>query len=226
MEVGRPEQQIREPESVVYLLRHGESATNVQRVFATRKLDPPLSEEGVRQAAAQAEALREAGLGAIYASTLRRARETAEMVGLRCRLPVTYTDALREVHVGIIDGKPIDDPDNYQVYRDVVARWQEGRTEAGFPAGETLDDVAQRFRRFITGLDLRDRPVLMVGHGVLFMAVIWLFCDNRRPIIEDNYMGRGHVSVLCRRDDHFRLIRFNVSPDQALQGALLKLQLC
>jgi probable phosphoglycerate mutase len=206
---------------VIYLLRHGESATNVQRVFATRKLDPPLSERGVRQAAAQAEALREVGLAAIYASTLRRARETAEMVGLRCGLPVTYTDALREVHVGIIDGKSIDDPGNYQVYRDVVARWQEGRAEVGFPEGETLHDIAQRFRPFVTGLEVQDGPVLMVGHGVLFMAVIWLFCDNRRPMIEENYMGRGHISVVCRGDDRFRLTRFNVSPEQALQGALL-----
>ena len=221
MDVGPPEHQIRVPESMVYFLRHGESATNVQRVFATRRLDPPLSEQGMRQAAAQAEALREVGLAAIYASTLRRARQTAEMVGLRCGLPVTYTDALREVHVGMIDGKPIDDPGNYQVYRDVVAGWQEERTEIGFPAGETLEDVAQRFHRFVTGLDLQDRPVLMVGHGVLFMAVIWLFCDNRRPMIEDNYMGRGHISVLCRRDGRFRLTRFNVSPEQALQGALL-----
>jgi probable phosphoglycerate mutase len=222
MDGGRPKQQIGKPESMVYLLRHGESATNVQRIFATRKLDPPLSEEGVRQAVAQAEALREVGLVSICASTLRRARETAEMVGHRCGLPVTYTDALREVHVGIIDGKSIDDPGNYQVCRDVVARWQEGCTETGFPEGETLNEVARRFRRFITGLEAQDEPVLIVGHGVLFMAVIWLFCDNRRPMIEDNYMGRGHLSVLCRSKDRFRPIRFNVSPEQALQGALLQ----
>jgi broad specificity phosphatase PhoE len=222
MDAGRSDQEIREPESMAYLLRHGESATNVQRVFATRRLDPPLSEAGVRQAAAQADALGKAGLVAIYASTLRRARETAEMVGHRCGLPVTYTDALREVHVGVIDGKSIDDPDNYQVYREVVAHWQEGRTEMGFPGGETLDDVARRFRGFIAGLESQDGPVLMVGHGVLFMAVIWLFCDNRRPVIEDNYMGRGHLSELCRRRERFRLVRFNVSPKQALQGALLE----
>jgi broad specificity phosphatase PhoE len=135
---------------------------------------------------------------------------------------VTYTDALREVHVGVIDGKPIDDPDNLQVYRGVVAGWQEGRMETGFTGGETLDDVARRFSGFIAGLESQDGPVLIVGHGVLFMAVIWLFCDNHRPVIEDNYMGRGHLSVLCRSKERFRLVRFGVSPEQALQGALLK----
>ncbi|NLF00412.1 MAG: histidine phosphatase family protein [Anaerolineales bacterium] len=205
----------------LFLLRHGESVTNVQRVFATRKLDPLLSEAGLQQAELQAEALAKVGLAAIYASTLRRARQTAEIVGRQCGLSVRHTDLLREVHVGIVDGLSIEDPVNRRVYDDTVMGWGQDRLEVGFPDGETLGDVERRFRAFLNGLGAAEDPILVVGHGVLFMAIVWLFCDDRHPQIEDNYMGRGHVSILRGQGDRFRLEAFNVSPEDALRGALL-----
>lgn len=55
-------------ELTLYLLRHGESEANVGRVFASRKVDPPLTTEGIRQAEAQGEFLKTVGLTAIHAS--------------------------------------------------------------------------------------------------------------------------------------------------------------
>jgi len=210
-------------ELTLFLLRHGESAGNAGRVFATRSLDPPLTETGVAQVTMQAEALSSVRFGAIYASPLLRARQSAAIVSQRCGLPVQVVDSLREVHVGILDGKSIDDASTLALYEQVVAEWGDGQAEAGFPAGETLSDVRRRFQAFLDGLgDTQDRPVLVVAHGVLFMAVVWIWAENHLPKIRDNYMGRGHLTVLSSAGrGMFRVAKFNISPEAALEGALL-----
>jgi len=66
----------------LYLLRHGESLANVDRVFAARKVDPPLSNVGIQQITMQAESLKSVDFSAMYASLLLRARQNAEIVTL------------------------------------------------------------------------------------------------------------------------------------------------
>jgi broad specificity phosphatase PhoE len=206
----------------LFLLRHGESAGNAGRVFATRKPDPPLTDTGVAQVTMQAEALSTVEFGAIYASPMQRARQSAAIVSARCGLPVQVCDKLTEVHVGVLDGQWIDAPGILDRYEQVVAQWGAGDAEAGFDLGETLSDVQRRFGAFLAGLDdAQERPVLVVAHGVLFMAAVWLWAENRLPKIKDNYMGRAHVTELRRkRAGKWRVARFNVSPEAALAGAL------
>jgi len=208
----------------LFLLRHGESAGNAGRVFATRKLNPPLTETGLAQVTLQAQALSRVGLRAVYASPMLRAQQTASIVSAACGLPVQTVDALTEVHVGILDGQSIDAAGILDQYEEVIARWGAGDAEVGFPDGETLNDVRRRLGTFLDGLgDAREGPVLVAAHGVLFMAALWLWAENRQPKIKDNYMGRGHVTQVRRTDGGLWTIeQFNVSPEAAAEGALLR----
>lgn len=208
-------------ETILYLLRHGESEANAARVFASRKIDPPLSRAGVRQATMQAEALRSVGLSAIYASPLLRTRQTAEIVSRRCGLEVRLSEALLEGHVGCLDGEQVDDPENWATWERVIAQWQADQFDAGFPDGETLTEVRHRFQAFLSGLgEDRKGPTLVVGHGVLFLAVIWGMCVDRGPEIRDSYLGRGHLSIVAWHGEGLRVLAHNVSPEASSQGAL------
>ncbi len=206
----------------LFLLRHGESAGNAGRVFATRKLNPPLTETGVAQVTLQAQALSKVGLRAIYASPMLRARQSAGIVCAASGLPMQVADALTEVHVGALDGQSIDAPGILDQYEAVVAKWGAGDEEAGFPDGETLNDVRRRLGAFLEGLgDAHEGPVLVAAHGVLFMAALWLWAENRLPKIKDNYMGRGHVTRVRQTGAGLWTVeQFNVSPEAA-EGALL-----
>ena len=67
--------------TVVYLARHGESDWNAANRFQGHS-DRPLTDLGRRQAERLAEELAAAAsLSAIYSSTLRRALETALLLG-------------------------------------------------------------------------------------------------------------------------------------------------
>jgi len=80
------------------LIRHGESASVVPG--APESLDPPLSEEGRRQAEGLAARLDGRLLDAVYASDLARARQTAELLAAPRGLEVVTRTDLREVHLG------------------------------------------------------------------------------------------------------------------------------
>src|SRR3712207_2914672 len=88
-------------QTLIYLVRHGQTTWNIERRFQGQ-LDVPLSEEGLRQAEAVASWLvrQRVRFGAVYSSDLLRAKQTAEAIGRRLGLEAEPVRALREIHVG------------------------------------------------------------------------------------------------------------------------------
>ena len=81
------------------LVRHGETDWNRENRFQGHA-DPPLNDVGRSQARELAETLLGEGASAVYASPLRRARETAEIIAAVLGLDVRLDPRLMEVDVG------------------------------------------------------------------------------------------------------------------------------
>lgn len=79
----------------IHLVRHGE-VENPKGIIYGRLPGFHLSERGRRQAAAAAERLKDADIGAIWASPLERAQETATFIAERHGLSITTDDRLLE----------------------------------------------------------------------------------------------------------------------------------
>jgi ribonuclease H / adenosylcobalamin/alpha-ribazole phosphatase len=145
------------------LLRHGATALSAERRFAGRG-DIPLTEEGLRQAAAAAERLAaRGGIDVIVTSPLRRARQTAEAVALATGAPLQADDGLAEVDFGKWEGL---------TFAEASERWPEelsswmGNVDAAPPDGESF---AAAMRRVNAALDrlLAEHPfgtLLLVSH--------------------------------------------------------------
>ena len=89
---------------ILLLIRH--AVTEVTGRLLPRD-DTPLSETGRRQATELAERLRPIPLQAVYASPVRRARETADIVVAGRPLSVTEVEGLRDTGYGRWAGRPI-----------------------------------------------------------------------------------------------------------------------
>lgn len=88
----------------LFLIRHGQSEADLLDVHEGRA-DFPLTELGRRQAQAMAEWMaREYALERIYASTLKRAAQTAAYLGSACGLEPVYKPELMERDNGILAG--------------------------------------------------------------------------------------------------------------------------
>lgn len=155
----------------LYLVRHGENPANLTKEFSHRKVDYSLTERGIAQAQQTAHALQGRNITAVYASPLKRARETAEIIAQTLRLDVTVIEAFREVNVGSLEDLP-PTRENWQLHNDVILGWLAGNPERTFPEGENWHTLSGRMIEGLTQV-LNENPTgnsVVVGHGGIFTA--------------------------------------------------------
>ena len=142
------------------LIRHGRSTWNAERRIQGQA-DPPLDGVGREQARRLAERLRENAPVALYTSSLRRARETAEIIGDALGVPVVPDERLKEYDVGGITGLTWEQV--VERYPDAAHRWVEAVEEVAFPGAEkgesfrarvaaTFDEIASRHAEGTVGV--------------------------------------------------------------------------
>ena len=126
--------------TTILLARHGETDWNREKRWQGHA-DLSLNERGREQARALAERLELVPFGAIYASDLRRARETALIVAERKGLAVTPLRELREIDVGSWTGLSHDEVK--ERFRDAYTQ-SRTRTGRGWEGGETYAEMGRR----------------------------------------------------------------------------------
>ena len=142
-----------------WFLRHGETDWNAQGI-SQGNVDIPLNAVGLAQARSAALLLRNRGIATIVASTLSRARVTAEIVGETLALPVQLDDGLREVAFGVQEG---------QKMTGWFADWIGGDFT---PEGaETFAALRVRAVAAVNRATALPPVVLVVAHGALFRAL-------------------------------------------------------
>lgn len=91
----------------VYLMRHGQSQANLERIFANGDDGYPLTEEGRAQVSLTAELLALKNIKRIYTSPILRARQSAAIVEKKLGIESIVLDEIREFSVGELEGRPI-----------------------------------------------------------------------------------------------------------------------
>jgi broad specificity phosphatase PhoE len=182
----------------IYLIRHGATALNLSVPYRLqgRRSDPPLDERGREQARRAGQALIGVRLDAVYSSPLRRAMETARLVGNpRGILPIPVEDLI-EAEIGRWEGLTWDearerDPDDYQ-------RFHATPGTSPYPEGESFAEVAARVTPVLLSLAMGHpgAKIAVVAHNIVNRAVLagplGLSIDLARGIRQSN----GGVNVL------------------------------
>lgn len=163
----------------LWLVRHGETASNADGIFQGQ-LDVPLNACGEMQARHAAAALRGISFDAIYASDLSRAASTAEIIAEGRVTGVTLDRTLREMHYGALQGLRYDEAGSalaaYGI-SDSVRGWR-----GAPPGGESRRQLRARAGRFLAGLDVThpaaaNEQVLVVAHGGVLRALLTVLLD-------------------------------------------------
>jgi probable phosphoglycerate mutase len=94
------------PRVAIFLVRHGETAGNVERVL--QRADVPLNELGLRQAEQVAARLASVSVERVVVSDLLRARMTAAAICARVGVEAFETPLLAERSFGDLRGTPYD----------------------------------------------------------------------------------------------------------------------
>jgi broad specificity phosphatase PhoE len=151
-------------------VRHGETYNNRDSIVQGQ--DPHqgrLTDKGLRQAELLGKSLREVPYDVVYSSTLERCALTLGKIleqrpGTRT-LPLVFAEELKEVHLGVLQGRP-------------HAEWKASITGDPMswrpPGGESWLDLQARVMGYVrsTILPAGQREVLVVAHGGVNRSVL------------------------------------------------------
>jgi broad specificity phosphatase PhoE len=183
---------------LLYLFRHGETDYNAQGRMQGQ-LDVPLNADGIAQAVALAQRLRNAPLTHIYTSPLSRAADTAKRLADLRNMPVLADDRLLEYDMGDWQGMLISE-----------ARAQPADGDGGVslevPGGETAAQMHARVASFLDDLLVRhtgDARIAISSHGGTLAAMVGVVLGL--PVRRRQPFSFGNVSLSVIQHEHSRV---------------------
>lgn len=133
----------------IFLIRHGQSEGNARRIFLGHT-DWALTPLGQAQAEMTALFLRSKPIGAVFASDLIRAVQTANAFAKKARLPVQKDARLREIYAGLWEGIPHEEiARRYPIDHAV---WKQDFDNARPAKGESVMEMRDRVFACVTEL--------------------------------------------------------------------------
>ena len=108
-------------------------------------LDIPLNVRGQAEIADLARQLRDQAIDLIYSAPDESARQSAQTLGEHLDVKVKVLAELRNLDFGLWQGLPVEEV--RRKHKRLFKHWQETPCAICPPAGETVEDVAQRVRK-------------------------------------------------------------------------------
>ncbi|XP_035257275.1 fructose-2,6-bisphosphatase TIGAR B-like [Anguilla anguilla] len=132
------------------MVRHGETQYNKDKLLQGQGIDTPLSETGRQQAGAAGLYLRDLKFTNVFASSMLRARQTADIIvksNAHCSgLEIVLDPLLVERSFGIAEGGPV------QCMKDMAKAAGQSCPDFTPPQGETPEQVRERIRGFLKSM--------------------------------------------------------------------------
>lgn len=193
-----------EPTRIV-AIRHGQTDWNAD-ARVQGQLDIGLNRVGRAQAARLADALRDEGLDAVYASDLARAADTARAFASELALPLTLDAGLRERAFGVFEGRTYDEI--AQRWPQLAQRWRARDPDFDAAGGESLAAfqtrcvaAAERIAR-----DSGARCIALVTHGGVLDALYRAAARIPRSAPRTWVLGNASINRLLYTPEGFGLV--------------------
>ncbi|MEB4209387.1 histidine phosphatase family protein [Mycobacterium sp. 94-17] len=197
------------------LVRHGQSAANVERRLDTRPPGAELTLLGRDQARAFAH---RSGRPAILAhSVATRALQTAAVIGGQVEMAPVEVTGVHEVQVGRLENR--NDDDAVAEFNAIYERWHHGELDVALPGGETGSDVLDRYLPALTDLRLRyldDRDfhgdIVVVSHGAAIRLAAAVLAGVDADFALDKHLDNAEsVALTPITDGRWSCVRWGSS---------------
>lgn len=182
--------------TTVIIVRHGQSTSNAQRIIQGHHDTAVLTELGEQQARTVGKTLDSLSLDAVYASPLKRARRTCELIvetiaqntsepgnsAAANSVPtVEITDQLKEINLPLWESRSFDDveaeyPEMYRSWREAPDQFKmplpndDGTTTDFYPAREIWERATLFWQMLLE--KHAGQTVLLVAHSAINRALI------------------------------------------------------
>lgn len=162
----------------LYIVRHGQSLSNVEKIVAGHT-NKPLSPEGEAQAKARAQDLDAVKFDVAFSSDLARAHKTAEIISLNRQLVVNTIQLLRERNFGEWESRPETEflEENRHLLEKLESLSEQEKQDLKIGQGyESNSEIAQRFITVLREIAVTylGKTVLVVSHGSIMRSLLML----------------------------------------------------
>ena len=152
----------------IFLIRHGQSDWNAMERIDGQKDESKLSELGKKQAHQLAERLSGERINRIYSSPLRRAKETAKIIGQGKE--IIFDDRLKERDFGELGGLFI-----HEIAKEFPLHFKEWKAENHYPGKvvESFEELEKRSRAAIEDIAAKEEgTIAVVWHGTIMRSFL------------------------------------------------------
>ncbi len=186
----------------IYFIRHGESEGNVGPI--RQAATSSLTEKGREQSAFVAERCTKLPIDTIVSSSMNRAKETAEIILVKVKKPIEYSELFVERRrPSEVLGKPKDDPAGLKAEREIKAHFHQSGWR--YSDEENFDDLKQRAKDILEYLAHRPEDnILVVTHGFIMRIVMAyvamgdkLTGEECEQFIRTLHMENTGITVIC-----------------------------
>ncbi len=201
----------------LYLIRHGESFPNIQPIVGGMRGDAGLTPLGVAQAQALYERLARTGEiqpDVLIASTLPRARQTAEIIAPALGVPIVFDDGVHELRPGEADGMPIGEYKALYGIPDFSTNPYQPLSPGGESWASFTLRVGENLQRITT--EHAGKTIVIVCHGGVIDTSFLLFMRMPAQVIPAIEFATHNTSVTLwerhqrtDRTPRWRLVKYN-----------------
>jgi broad specificity phosphatase PhoE len=145
----------------IFIARHGETQSNLTNLYAGRSPEP-LTRAGRAQVTHLACGLAALGIGQIWTSSIRRALQSARLLGERLGVSVRVDSRLDEMQLGPWEGRT--EEEVARDFPDAHALWLSQPDQVRVDGRETLGQVAARVMAAVADAEATRAGVLLMTH--------------------------------------------------------------
>ena len=180
----------------LFLVRHGQTASNLGRLLDTARPGAALDGTGLDQAERLVARFAGIDVDAIYASDLTRTQQTAAPLAAARGLDVGVLGGLREIPAGDVEMSEV-----WQPYVSMLIAWAQGDLSGGRPGGETGEEFFARYDGAIASIaSAGHAAAVAVSHG----GALRMWLGNRVSGVDTEALWRrplGNTAVIVLEGD-------------------------
>ena len=184
--------------------RHGETDCNKKHLYYGH-LNPSLNKTGISQLKNTKKKLEKMNekIDIVFSSDLKRCRESLELLKINKNIKTYFSEELRELNFGNIEGKTYKEIENefpHYVY-EMKNNWRHFKTEGG----ESLSDLQKRSVTEINKIknEHKNKKILVVAHAGVIQSLISYYLFNNLDGYWQFKLDNGSITKMTVMNDGF-----------------------
>jgi broad specificity phosphatase PhoE len=189
----------------LYVARHGETLSNLEKRLTGREGDPLLTEKGIEQAKKLGEILKDIAFDAVYSSPLNRAVDTVK-IAFGDKYKICMDDRLAEIGLGIMNDMTYEDASKY-FPKSGMLFFTDPTSYIPPTKGESLNNMVKRISSFLDDIAKKNYAnVFIMTHGYAMCVLYACAIDQSiSTIAKSPSYSNGDVVHFTYEDGKWKL---------------------